>query len=88
MGAFTKLKGHNTVLVVVDPAVGFSWLIPTATPATAVDPVELLKHYVFTPHAVPTSVVSDADPRFTSRFWRLFLKTIGIEHIVAAPGHH
>ena len=66
MGPFTKLKGHDAVLVVVDRAVGFSWLIPTMTTATAVDTVELLNHYVFTPQGVPTCILSDADPRFTS----------------------
>ena len=88
MGPFTRLKGHDSVLVVGDRAVGFSWLIPTTTTATAVDTIELLNHHVFTPHSVPTSLVSDADPGFTSRFWKQSLKTLGIEHIMAAPGHH
>ena len=39
MRRFTKLKCHNTVLVVVDRAVRFRWVIPTATTATAVDTV-------------------------------------------------
>jgi len=30
MGPLTKLKGQDSVLVVVDRAVGFSWLIPTS----------------------------------------------------------
>ena len=88
MGPFTKLKGYDTVLVVVDRAVGFSWLIPPMTTATAVDTIELLNHNVFNPYGVPTSLVSDAGLRFTSQFWRQFLKTLGIEHIMAAPGHH
>jgi len=50
--------------------------------------MELLQNYLFTPHGVPTSSVSDADPRFTSLFWRQTLKTMGVEHIMAAPGHH
>jgi len=50
--------------------------------------MELLENYVFTPHSLPTAIVSDADPPFTSRFWRETLKTMGIEHIMAAPGHH
>jgi hypothetical protein len=61
MGPFTKLKQYNTVLVVVDRAVGFSWLIPTSSNATALETMELLRHYVFTPHGVPTSIISDAD---------------------------
>jgi len=68
MGPFTKLKGQDSVLVVVDRAVGFSWLIPTSVTATAVQTTELLQHHIFTPHGVPTSIVSDANPRFTSKF--------------------
>ena len=67
---------------------GFSWLIRTSVTATAVQNTELLRHHIFTPHGVPASIVSDADPRFTSKFWKQTLKTIGIEHIMASPGHH
>jgi len=88
MGPFTKLKGQDSVLVVVDRAVGFSQLIPTLITATAVHTTELLRHHIFTPHGVPTSIVSDANPRFTSKFWKQTLKTMEIEHIKAAPGHH
>ena len=88
MGPSTKLKGQDSVLVVVDRAVGFSWLIPTWVTATAVQTTELLPYHIFTPHGVPTSIVSDADPRFTSKFWKQTLKTKGIEHIMASPGHH
>jgi len=88
MGPFTKLKGQDSVLVVVDRAVGFSWLIPTSVTTTAVQTTGLLRHHVFTPHGVPTSSVSDADLQFTSKFWKQTVKTMGIEHIMAAPGHH
>ena len=88
MGPFTKLKGQDSVLVVVDRAVGFSWLILTLVTATAIQTTELLRHHIFTPHGVSTSIVSDADPQFTSKFWEQTLKTMGIKHIMAAPGHH
>ena len=88
MGPFNKLKGQDSVLVVVDTAVGFSWLIPTLVTATAVQTTELLRHLIFTPQGVPTSIVSDADPRFTTKFWKQTLKTMGIEHIMSSPGHH
>jgi len=61
--------------------------MPTSVTATAVQTTELLRHHIFTPHGVPTSIVSDADPRFTSRFWKQTVKTMGIEHIMAAPSH-
>jgi len=88
IGPFTKLKGQDVVLVVVDRAVGFSWLIPTWVTETAVQTTELPRHHIFMPHGVPTLIVSDADPRFTSKFWDQTLKTMGIEHIMAVPSHH
>jgi len=42
MGPFTKLKGYDTVLVVVNRAVGYCWLIPTTVKGTAVNTMELL----------------------------------------------
>jgi hypothetical protein len=68
MGPFTKLKQYNTVLVVVDKAVGFSWLIPTSSNSMAIETMKLLRLNMFTPHGIPTSIVSDADPRFTPGF--------------------
>ena len=88
MGPLTNLKGQDSVLIVVDRVVGFSWLIPTSVTPTAVQTTELLRYHIFTPHAVPTSIVSDADLQFTSKFWKQTLKTMGIEKIMAAPGHH
>ena len=88
MGPFTKLKGQDSVQVVVDGAVGFSWLIPTSVTTKAVQTSELLQHHIFTPHGVSTSIVSDTDPQFTSKFWKKTLRTMGIEHIIALPGHN
>ena len=47
MGTFTKLKGQDSVLVVVDRAVGFSWLIPTSVTATAVQTYSFLLGITF-----------------------------------------
>ena len=55
-----RLKGQDSLLVVVARVVGFSWLIPTTVTATAVQTTELLRHHIFTPHGLPTSIDSDA----------------------------
>jgi len=44
IGPFTKAKAYDTVLVVVDRAVGYCWLIPTTTKATAITTMELLQN--------------------------------------------
>jgi len=50
--------------------------------------VSYLRHHVFTPHDTPTSMVSDADPKFSSRVWQQSMKSMGIEHIKAVPADH
>jgi len=91
-GPFNKSKGptktYDMVLVVVDRAVGFTWFIPTTSDANSETTLSYLRHHVFTPHGTPTSIVSDADPKFTSRFWQQRMKSMGIEHIKEVPGHH
>jgi hypothetical protein len=38
-------------------------------------------------HGVPTKIISDRDPRFTSRFWRSFHEALGTE-VVFSTAHH
>jgi len=91
-GPFNKSKGptktYDMVLVVVGRAVGFTWFIPTTSDANSETTLSYLRHHVFTSHGTPTSIVSDADPKFTSRFWQQSMKSMGIEHSKAEPGHH
>ena len=93
-GSFNKskepTKTYDMVLVVVDRAVGFTWSIPTTADANSETTLSYLCRNVFTPHGTPTSIVRDADPKFTSRFWPQSVKSMGIEHhdIKAVPGHH
>ena len=89
---FNKSKGptkaDDMVFVVVDRAVGFTWFIPTTADVNSETTLSNLRHYLFTPHGTPTSIVSDADPWFTSHFWQQCMKAVGIEHIKAVPGHY
>jgi len=91
-GPFNKSKGptktYKMVFVVVDRAVRFTWFIPTTSDANSETTLSYLPHYIFTPHGTLTSIVSDADPKFPSRFWQPSIKSIRIEHIKAVPGHH
>jgi len=81
-------KAYDMVVVVVYWAIGFTWFIPTSSDANSETTLSFLHHHVFTPHGTPTSIVSDAAPKFTSRFWQQSMKSTGIEYIKAVPGHH
>ena len=36
-------------------------------------------NHIVSLHAVPVSIISDRDPRFTSRFWKGLMKELGAE---------
>jgi hypothetical protein len=42
---------------------------------------------VFVRFGMPTSIVSDRDPRFTSNFWRAFVKLLGTELAMSTAYH-
>jgi len=91
-GPFTKSKGptktYDMVLVVVDRGVGFTWFIATTSGANSETTLSYLRYHIFIPYGTPTSIVSDADPKFTSLFWQQSMKLMGIQHIKVVPGHH
>ena len=87
-GPFNKSLSKDSILVVVDRCVGYTWLIPTESTVTAEGTLSLLRDMVFAPHGMPTSIITDSDPRFTSHFWQQSMMSLGIEHIKAVPGHH
>src|SRR5437588_4576528 len=87
-GPFNKSLNKDSILVVVDRCVGYTWLIPTESTVTAEGTLSLLGDMVFTPHGIPTSIITNSDPRFTSHFWQQSMMSLGIEHIKAVPGHY
>ena len=43
--------------------------IPTTTTVTAPELANLFFREIVRHHGIPTSIISDRDPRFTSSFW-------------------
>jgi hypothetical protein len=62
-------SGHDAVLVVVDKLTRYATYIPCSTRSTAQEVFALLRAHVFAHHGMPSQIISDRDPRFTSRFW-------------------
>ena len=79
--------GKDAITVVVDRLTKMTHFIPCATKVSA---IELAKHFldnVFRLHGVPTDIVSDRDPRFTSQFWREFCRLTGTKQNLSTPYH-
>jgi len=48
---------------------------------------ELYVREIARPHGVPTSIVSDRDPRFTLRFWQSLQKALGTQLRMSSAYH-
>jgi len=57
-------KGFDAIMVVVDRFCKIAHFIPTKDEATVQETGRLLKH-----HGLPKDIMSDRDPKFTSKFW-------------------
>nr|GEW46118.1 putative reverse transcriptase domain, ribonuclease H-like domain, aspartic peptidase domain protein [Tanacetum cinerariifolium] len=81
MDFFTKLLrmqgGNDTIWVVVDQLTKSAHFLPMKE----TDPMDKLARLylkkVVTRHGIPTSIICDCDPKFTSNFWKSFQKAMG-----------
>ncbi len=68
-------RGFDAIMVVVDRFSKMAHFIPTKDSATAQETGRLF----FKHHGLPKDIVSDRDPKFTSKFWRALWKQKGSE---------
>ena len=69
---------HDAILVVVDRLTKQAIFIPTTKSMPAPDVAALFLQHVVRVHGVPSTLVSDRDPIFTSHFWGRLLELLGI----------
>ena len=69
-----KSQQKDVILVVVDRFSKYVHFIPLAHPYTASMVAALYMQFVFKLHGMPSSIVSDRDPIFTSHFWNTLMK--------------
>jgi transposase InsO family protein len=72
-------KGHDAILVVVDRLTKRAHFCPTTTDATAPDTARVFIDNIFRLHGLPRTIVSDRDPRFTSKFWKALFEILEVK---------
>jgi len=77
----------NMVMVVVDRLTKMAHFVPCATTLTAEGCADLLKKQIFRYHGIPSELVSDRDPRFTSHFRKGLLETLDIGSLKSTANH-
>ena len=70
-------RGNDSILVFVDRLTKTIRIEPVTIEITAVDTAHIFIREIFKHYGMPTSIVSDRDPRFTSNFWKAFFKELG-----------
>uniref|UniRef100_H3GL48 Reverse transcriptase n=1 Tax=Phytophthora ramorum TaxID=164328 RepID=H3GL48_PHYRM len=71
--------GFDAIMVVVDKLSKRPVYIPTHTTATAEDTAKLFFNNVIRYYGIPSTIISDRDPKFTSRFWTALVNLMMIK---------
>jgi len=67
-------KKHDAIMVVVDKLTKAAHFIPMKTTHKETNVVDIYMREVVDFHGVPRTIVSDRDPKFTSKFWKGLFK--------------
>jgi hypothetical protein len=84
----TTKEGHDAVAVLVDRLSKITHFAATHTSATAEDMARLFVSTVFKQHGLPRNIVSDRDPRFTSKFWKALTRLLLGTHCYMSTAFH
>jgi hypothetical protein len=80
-------QGHDAIVVFVDKLSKMVHLVATKTDVTAPQLAEIAWRTVVRHHGLPSSIVSDRDPRFTGHFWRALWKCLGTQLTMSTAFH-
>lgn len=80
-------EDFNTCLVIADRATKKAKFIPTHDKATAKDIAHLYWSKVYADYGLPSSIISDRDPKFTSGFWKHLFRLLGVK-LRMSTAHH
>lgn len=80
-------RGHDSITTWVDRLSRRVHFIPGRTTDTAVDVANTFFCEVFKLHGLPDAIVSDRDPKFTSKFWTHLMSRCGIRTQMSSTHH-
>ncbi|CAI7755487.1 unnamed protein product [Closterium sp. NIES-54] len=78
---------NDAILVVIDKFSKMGHFIPTHTTARTEETTQLFFRYVISQHGIPTTLISDRDPKFTSKFWKELMSLMGTKLAVSSAYH-
>ncbi|CAI7901147.1 unnamed protein product, partial [Closterium sp. NIES-54] len=79
--------GHDTILVVINKFSKMGHFIPTHTTARTDETAQLFLKYIISQHGIPTTLISDRDPKLTSKFWKELMSLMGTRLAISSAYH-
>ena len=76
--ALPRVNGKTVILTVVDRFSKYAHFIPLSHPYTAASVAKAFFQDIVRLHGMPSSIVSDRDPVFTSTFWKELFALAGV----------
>ncbi|XP_022847498.1 uncharacterized protein LOC111370016 [Olea europaea var. sylvestris] len=77
VGFLKSMEGHDAIWVIVDRLTKFAHFLPIRMNCSMDQFAQLYVKEIVRLHGIPTSIVSDRDPRFTSKFWKSMQGAMG-----------
>ncbi|GJP73431.1 hypothetical protein CLOP_g4144 [Closterium sp. NIES-67] len=78
---------HDAILVVIDKFSKMGHFIPTHTTACTEETTQLFIRYIISQHGIPTTLISDRDPKFSSKFWKELMSLLGTKLAMSSAYH-
>ncbi|XP_058759538.1 uncharacterized protein LOC131632826 [Vicia villosa] len=86
-GTTTVLGGHDSIWVIVDRLTKSAHFLPVKTTHKVSHLARLFVVEIVRLHGVPSSIVSDRDPKFTSWIWKAFHQEMGTDLNLSTSNH-
>jgi hypothetical protein len=83
----TSARGKNFILVIVDKFTKRAWYEPVKMALTGRGAADVIFNRVVRHQGVPSCILSDRDPRFTSGFWRALWEALGTRVALSTAYH-
>jgi hypothetical protein len=87
IGPFPEVDGFNYLWVVICRLSSMVHLIPINTKTMATQLSSIYMREVVRLHGLPSSIVSDRDPKFTSKWWRELHRIMGTKLLMSTSFH-
>jgi len=87
VGPFPEAKGYNYLWVIICRMISRVHLVPITINTTASELSWKYLHEIVRLHGLPSSIVSDRDSKFTSRWWKELQRILGAKLLMSTSFH-